>query len=135
MFNGKEKDPKEIAQLNNTRNILSASIIIEGEINAEGDFRIDGKIKGSINTSGKLVIGKNGLIEGNVTCHSAEIEGVILGKVDITDILLLKTSAKIEGELTVSRLSVEPGASYNGTCIMRGASGGKTNIHVEKPKP
>lgn len=93
---------------------------IKGDIISEADFRIDGKLDGNLKTSGKVVIGKDGYIHGKVECVNADIEGSFNGELLVSDLLSLKSSAVIEGTVSVAKLSVEPGAAFNASCTMKG---------------
>lgn len=101
------------------RNIIGKNTSINGDISSEGDFRIDGLVEGSIKTSGKVIVGKDGRIEGTVECTQADIEGSFNGKLIVSDMLFLKSSAIVKGEVFINRLSVEPGATFNATCAMK----------------
>jgi len=98
-------------------NILSGTKIT-GNIETTGDFRIDGQIEGNINSKGKVVIGTNGSIKGEITCVHAEISGILEGKLSVTELLSLKASSKITGDIKTGKLSIEPGAVFSGTCTM-----------------
>lgn len=91
---------------------------IEGTLKSDANIRIEGTFKGTVDTKGKLVIGANGVIDGEVTCQNAEVEGKIKGKVTVEDLLSLKSSARIEGEIFTSKLSIDPGAQFSGSCHM-----------------
>ena len=93
---------------------------IEGEIISEGNIRIDGNVKGTVSTKGRLVIGPNGNIEGNIVCSNADIEGSLLGTIKVAELLTLKSTAKLQGDISTSKLSIEPGAVFGGTCSMGG---------------
>jgi len=95
---------------------------IKGDITSEADFRIDGILYGTITTSGKVVIGKEGYIEGTVSCHNADIEGKFSGNLQVSGILSLRPSADIQGEVITAKLAVEPGATFNATCSMKNTS-------------
>jgi len=99
-------------------NRIEKNTEIKGDITSEADFRIDGNIEGNIKTSGKVVIGKNGYINGKVECVNADIEGKFEGELAVKDLLSLKASAVIEGTVTVLKLAVEPGATFNVSCTM-----------------
>lgn len=99
-------------------NLIGAGTVIEGDIKSNGDIRIDGNINGSLVTKGKLVIGSTGNIEGEVTCQNADISGVIKGKLTVHELLSLKSSAKITGDIITNKLSIEPGANFSGSCSM-----------------
>ncbi|MEM6685823.1 MAG: polymer-forming cytoskeletal protein [Bacteroidota bacterium] len=100
-------------------NRIGKSTSIKGEVVSKADFRIDGKLEGSVETTGKIVIGASGVITGKVICANADIQGRFNGELVVTNLLTLKSSAIIEGDVTVSKLSVEPGATFNATCSMK----------------
>ena len=104
-------------------NRIERNTKIKGDIISEADFRIDGKLDGNVKTSGKIVIGKGGYIKGKVECVNADIEGSFNGELIVNDLLALKASAVIEGTVSVSKLSVEPGATFNASCTMKGKGG------------
>ena len=117
MFNDKKENQNPIGE----RNIIAKNTSLVGDINSDGDFRVDGKIEGTIKTSGRVVIGKDGLVNGTVECNHADIEGSFLGKLIVNEILSLKSTADISGDVIMGKLSVEPGASFNATCAMKGS--------------
>ena len=100
-------------------NFIINSTIIEGNVISETNFRIDGTIKGNVMVKGKLIIGETGRVEGDITCHSAEISGTVIGKVQTEDLLSLKSNSNVKGELYVGKLSIEPNAKFNGTSKMK----------------
>jgi cytoskeletal protein CcmA (bactofilin family) len=101
-------------------NLIGAGTIIEGDIKSNGDLRIDGQIKGSINVKGKLVVGSTGTIDGEVVCQNADISGTLRAKVTVSELLSLKSTAKLSGDLITNKLSIEPGADFTGSCSMGG---------------
>ncbi|MFI5205023.1 MAG: polymer-forming cytoskeletal protein [Flavobacteriales bacterium] len=94
---------------------------IEGHIKSDSNIRIDGKLKGTIQTRGRLVIGPSGFIDGDITCENADIEGTFTGKIQVNGLLTLKHSAKLKGEIITAKLAIEPGAVFSGSCTMSGA--------------
>ena len=123
---------------NGSINIVSAGTDIIGDIKLTGDIRIDGSLKGNLNTKGKVVIGPTGKISGEIVCKNSEISGIIEGKIIVGQLLVLKASSKILGDIEVSKLTIEPGAIFSGTCKMNenndygGISANKEQI-PEKP--
>jgi len=101
-------------------NIVGAGTSIEGNVISSGDIRIDGSLKGTVKTRGKLVVGPSGNVEGEVYCQNADISGSIRGKVNVTELLSLKGTAKLSGEISTGKLSIEPGADFSGSCSMGG---------------
>ena len=116
----KEKTTKLASEFNREQNKIAPGTKVTGDIAAKGGFRIDGKVEGSITTPGKIVIGKEGCVHGDITCENADIEGKMYGKVKASGTLSLRSSAYLEGEAAVSKFTVEPGAVFNATCTMRG---------------
>ena len=108
-------------ELNGQPNRIERSTKITGDIVSEADFRIDGTLEGTITTSGKVVIGKEGVINGNVNCAFADVEGKFSGKIEVKESLSLKSTSSVEGEVIIGKLIVESGASFNAKCSMRSA--------------
>ena len=104
-------------------NRIEKNTKIKGDIVSEADFRIDGKLDGNVKTSGKVVIGKDGYIHGKVECVNADIEGSFNGELLVSNLLSLKSTAVIEGTVSVTKLAVEPGATFNASCTMKGKGG------------
>lgn len=119
MFSDNKKE-KQMAEGTSSQNIISQGTKIVGDFNSKGDFRIDGIIEGNIKTSGKVVVGKSGIIKGTLQGTDAYFEGKFSGKLALSGILTLKSSAHIEGEVVVGKLAVEPDATFNVTCVMKG---------------
>ena len=99
-------------------NLIGNGTGIVGDINSNGDMRIDGSLKGNVIISGKLVVGPSGNIEGNVQCQNADVSGEINGKITVSELLSLKASAKVLGDIVTGKISIEPNASFTGTCNM-----------------
>ncbi len=108
-------------------NQIKSGTHIEGIIKASGDIRIDGTLKGTLQTEGKLVIGTSGQIDGEITCQNAEVHGTVNGKITVNELLSLKSSCKLLGDIVVGRLSIEPGAQFSGSCVMGNAVKGLYN--------
>jgi cytoskeletal protein CcmA (bactofilin family) len=117
MFNEK----KGTVHQSTERNIIGKNTSLVGDLTSDGDFRIDGKIEGNIKTKGRVVIGKDGFVNGTIECTNADIEGTFSGKLNVDQLLSLKESATITGDVVLGKLSVEPGADFNATCSMKGA--------------
>jgi cytoskeletal protein CcmA (bactofilin family) len=99
-------------------NLIGAGTVIEGELKSNGDIRVDGSIFGSITSKAKVVLGTTGVVEGDITCQNADISGLVKGKAIIADLLFLKSTAKIVGDIVTSKLVVEAGATFTGSCNM-----------------
>tara|TARA_B100001142_G_scaffold179806_3_gene179437 strand:- start:23559 stop:23972 length:414 start_codon:yes stop_codon:yes gene_type:complete len=99
-------------------NMIGEGTVITGDVKSAGDLRVDGTLKGSVNTSGKVVLGKEGIIEGDVVCNDADISGTIKAKITVSQLLSLKSTSKLNGDIITNKLSIEPGASFSGSCSM-----------------
>lgn len=111
-------------------NTIVSGTIIKGEITASGDFRIDGTLIGAINCKGKIVVGQSGTIEGEIQCQNADVSGTINAQVLVEQLLSLKTTASLTGDVVTNKISIEPGAKFTGSCKMDG--GGMRNIQTNE---
>ena len=101
-------------------NLIGTGTIIEGDIKSNADIRIDGTLVGTLNVKGKLVVGASGSIEGDIVCQNADLSGNLKGKITVAELLSLKSSAKLVGDISTGKFQVEPGATFSGTCNMGG---------------
>ena len=101
-------------------NLIGAGTMIEGDITTNGDISIDGALTGSINVKGKLVVGVSGTVEGEIICQNADVSGTIKGKIGVAELLSLKASSKLTGDIITNKIAVEPGATFSGSCSMGG---------------
>ena len=100
------------------RNIIGNGTIIKGEIESNGDIRIDGKVLGILKSTGKIVLGQNGIIEGDIFCKQADLLGHVKGKLIVDELTSMKSTAYFEGELSTKQLYIEIGAKFIGRCDM-----------------
>jgi cytoskeletal protein CcmA (bactofilin family) len=101
-------------------NSIMEGTSIEGEIRSDSNIRIDGRVKGTVNAKGRVIVGQTGVIEGEVVCQSSDIEGTVVGKINCQDLLSLKATAKLHGDINTKKLAIEPGAVFTGNCSMGG---------------
>jgi cytoskeletal protein CcmA (bactofilin family) len=101
-----------------TINLISNGTEITGDIKSNGDIRIDGGLTGNLSTKGKVVIGPTGKVQGEITCKNSEVSGTIEGKIIVSQLLNLKSSSRIKGDISTSKLAIEPGANFTGNCNM-----------------
>ena len=97
-------------------NRIVEGTLVEGSIRSEGSIRIDGHFVGDIHTTGRLVIGLTGRVEGNVDCNDCESQGVVTGNLRVVGLLTLKESSGVHGEIRYGRMAVEAGARIEGMC-------------------
>jgi cytoskeletal protein CcmA (bactofilin family) len=102
----------------NILNIIGPGTSVQGDLVSEGDIRIDGNIIGNIQARSRLVIGESSLVTGHIQARHATVSGLVKGNISVLETLLLKPSARIEGDITADKLVIESGAQFNGNCIM-----------------
>ncbi len=118
-------------------NLLGVGTIVKGEINVNGDFRIDGTLVGNIHCKGKIVVGTTGSIEGEIRCQNADFSGDLKASVKVAELLTLKESAKFSGDIITGKLAIEPGAKFSGTCTMENTPTGLPHLSSlpDDPRP
>ena len=111
-------------------NTVEQNTTFVGNFVSESDIRVDGTFEGSIETKGKVVIGKSGNIDGTIVCNSADIEGKFTGTIKVQDLLSVGSTGSVEGDVAISKLIVESGAIFNAKSSMKGEdeSGGLKKI-------
>ncbi len=117
MFN-KEKTPQSerFAPINAT--LISPGTTLTGDVTSDNDLRIDGQIIGNVTSAAKIIIGATGYVEGHVTGQHADITGRVLGNLTIADLLQLRGSSDIKGNISAGKLQIDPLATFNGQCQM-----------------
>ena len=112
------KEPMKKPENTSAVNMIGSETTINGDVHSKGDIRVDGTLNGSVKTEGKVVLGKNGIIEGDVACKNADISGILKAKISVSQLLSLKATAKLKGDIVTNKLSIEPGAEFTGSCSM-----------------
>jgi cytoskeletal protein CcmA (bactofilin family) len=130
MFSNNNNNMKNSNNTSSVVNMIGNGTVIAGDIQSKSDIRIDGILKGSVKTEGKLVVGSTGVVEGDVVCVSADVSGEIKAKITVSQLLSLKSTSKLNGDIITNKLSIEPGASFSGSCSMGAVI--KDIKHVEK---
>lgn len=101
-----------------TFTIVSCSAVVKGQIDIEEDIRVDGSVDGDIFSKGKVIIGPEGCVRGNIKSKSVEVNGKLFGDITTSDVLILRASSYCEGEITTGSIEIEAGASFFGNCRM-----------------
>ncbi|HVM89092.1 MAG TPA: polymer-forming cytoskeletal protein [Puia sp.] len=120
MFNAKSKSESqgETSTPSGSASLIGAGTTLKGDITSNGDIRIDGTLDGNIHCTAKVVIGANGVVNGDINGQQADIMGKVTGSIKVKDLLQLKGGSVITGNLHAGKLQIEPSASFNGECHM-----------------
>ena len=113
-------------------NRIVEGTIVEGTINSDSNLRIDGEFKGNLITKGRLVVGLKGKVSGTVNCQCCDVEGTLEGDVTVLELLSMKSSSTVQGDLYYGQLSVEAGAKALGTFRMGVSEGKQVNKQPQK---
>jgi cytoskeletal protein CcmA (bactofilin family) len=120
MFTSKEE--KRVAEeISNSSNTIGKGTFLEGNVETYGNIRIEGKVTGNVKSKSKVALGPSSFVQGNVIAQNADLEGEVKGRIEVADMLVLKATAVIHGDILTGKLVVESGALFNGTCKMGAA--------------
>ncbi len=116
MFKSKLKN--DAALPSSSVSIIGAGNTFTGNLQCNGDLRVDGTVKGNIYSEAKVIIGLSGFIEGDIHCNEADITGKVIGSIYTKAGLILKQHASVHGDVHTAKLIIEPTASFNGKSYM-----------------
>ena len=111
--------PKNAMDYTNEQNRIAKGTKIIGDIITEGSLRIEGEIKGKVEAKAKVVVAKTAIVDGEIHCDYADIEGKTKGLIITNSVLNIKKSAEIYGQVITGKLVVEAGAQFNASCKMK----------------
>lgn len=120
MFKSKSRSSDET--VSNASTLVGAGTTITGNIESNGDIRIDGVLKGNLKAKSKIIIGAEGVVEGDIEGQHADIMGRVTGKIRVQDLLYLHGTTVLNGDIYAGKLQIEPTAVFNGKCNMGGAN-------------
>ena len=129
-----DKKPKSYTDLLGKTNRIVEGTVIVGNIVSHADFRLDGNLTGNFQSNGKIVIGITGSVKGDIICKNADIEGKFSGKIQVQEVLNVKSKSVIDGEVICGKLAVEPGADFSASCIMKNNANNLLPDGQQRPK-
>ncbi len=98
--------------------IVGPGMRIVGDCESDGTIRVEGTVKGSIKAGKAVVVGKDGVVEGDILTQDAVISGTVNGTVVADSRLEVQSTARVEGQVRARRMQLEEGAILNGTVEM-----------------
>lgn len=117
MFNSKSKASFDEGSIS-ANTIIGAGTTIAGDMESNGDIRIDGVLKGNLIAKAKILIGPDGMVEGDIEGQQADVLGKVVGKIKVRELLHLRGKATVHGDIYAGKLQIEPTVTFNGQCHM-----------------
>jgi len=117
MFNVKSKGSFDESSIS-ANTIIGAGTTITGDMASNGDIRIDGVLKGNLKAKAKILIGPDGVVEGDIEGSQADVLGKVVGKIKVKELLHLRGKATLHGDIYAGKLQIEPTVTFNGQCHM-----------------
>lgn len=99
-------------------NVLEASTVVKGNLKSERGFRIDGKIEGSVESGAAIVIGKGGVVTGDIRATDVIVVGRVDGNIEASGHLDVRATGRVIGDVTASSFRIETGGVFRGTSRM-----------------
>jgi cytoskeletal protein CcmA (bactofilin family) len=96
--------------------VIGENSAFDGTFEVTGNLRVDGKFSGTIRVSETLHVGRNGLVDADVNTRCAVVAGTIKGNVNASEKITLQSGSRLEGEMVTSKLVIEEGVSFQGSC-------------------
>jgi cytoskeletal protein CcmA (bactofilin family) len=114
----RDTDTREIG--GSTVNVIAQGTQLQGNMLTASDCRIDGALRGNIESKAKIIVGRSGIVEGNIKCANIEIEGTVKAEsLLVSELVSLKATANLIGNIETGKIAIEPGAEFSGNCKMR----------------
>lgn len=110
------------AEAEHTGSVFGASLRFKGELRAEEDFVLQGRIEGSIHHTQNLTIGTDGVVKGDSRARVIVVEGTVEGDLYALESINIRPTAKVQGNLLAPRVAIADGASFNGKIDMASAA-------------
>ncbi len=117
MFNSKSRSSED-ASPSRGSTMIGAGTTITGDLESNGDIRIDGTLKGNLKGKAKIIIGTDGVVVGDIEGLQADIMGHVTGTVKVQELLYLHGKTEVQGDIYAGKLQIEPTAIFNGNCHM-----------------
>lgn len=118
MFSNNQDKKVKTEEASNSSSIIGKGTSVEGNVETVGNIRVEGNVKGNVTCKSKIALGQSSYVEGTVVAQNAEIAGEIQGSIEVSELLILRPTSIIHGDIVTNKLVVESGATFNGSCRM-----------------
>ncbi|MBQ7222463.1 MAG: polymer-forming cytoskeletal protein [Bacteroidales bacterium] len=114
-----ENQKEDINGLGNDFSLFSRTAKISQIVfESDGDVRIDGSLKGTIKSKGKVIIGPDGNFEGDIIAGRVDVFGKVNGNLQVSDMTSFFDNAVFDGDLTTGKITIDSDVSFNASCKM-----------------
>jgi len=114
------KDERDHGEPGTVNSVVGPGATFSGECNVDGTLRVDGEMIGTVKASRMIIIGKTGVVNGDVIVETTIVGGKVKGNIIATEKVELQSGACVEGDIRTQKLTVEEGTIFNGKCNMGG---------------
>ena len=119
---GAQSTPAEAAADANRPSVLGKTLVFKGELAADEDLILQGRVEGSIHHTQSLTVGIDGVVIGDIHARSIVVEGTVEGDVHGSASVIIAATAKVRGNIAAPRVGVTEGALFNGSVDMSRAT-------------
>ncbi len=105
--------------------IVAAGMKVTGDIDTSGVIKVDGEVNGSITGARQVLLGRGGIVRGNVSGGEVVIGGAVEGTVTAAERLELQSTASVKGDIDTRSIVVVEGARINGVVRMSETAGAR----------
>ncbi len=129
-----KREENSLAGVGELNSIIGRGAVLEGKLEVQSSIRVDGRVKGSVKSSDTIVVGKDGVVEGDLTAKNVVVGGKVNGKIDATGRVVLESTSTFTGDLKTGKLVIDEGAVFDGQCSMKAETGMASPVMQEKSK-
>ena len=113
---------------------IGEGVIVKGEISVPDILVVDGIVEGNL-TARAIRVGPTGSIKGNIVSTEAEVHGSVSEKVEVKQLLIVRSTGRIDGEISYGEVQIEKGAIITGAFSSTDFRSDKRNGKIEQPSP
>jgi cytoskeletal protein CcmA (bactofilin family) len=117
---GTKREVTSSVSTDQVENVLGKSAHVKGDLKADGAFRVDGTVEGSVESKSSVVIGESGTVRGDVRGRDVVVAGQVVGNIGATGHLDIVASGRVEGDVDALSVRIETGGVFRGTSRMGG---------------
>ena len=102
-----------------TLTVVAASSSLDGKLTGSAEIRLEGRLKGSVDSNGHLTVAEGGEAHAELHARSIIVSGRVRGNVSADEKIELAESADVQGDITAPRILIREGATFQGQVFMK----------------